>query len=488
MVKPNSLFYFFLFLHITLWTLAPTLIRLNLPLDSIEGATWGQHLTWGYDKNPFMSTWLTTLALKLTNKADWGIYFASQLSIAVGLWATWQLGKKILPISYALIAVLLLEGIQYYNLHAFDLSDNMLEISFWSLTILFFYQSFLKPTWKNWLLTGFFAGLCLMTKYFSIMLFISMGLFLLSTPTTRLQLKNPAFYGCILVLLLVISPHLIWLFSHQFITFHYAINRVNNSPVEWAHVIYPAEFTWQQVATFLPAVLLILPLFTYKSSPPLKPLTTFDKRFLWFMGAGPFLLTILLSILTGIKLRAAWGQPLLSLWTILLIAYLQPWLTFAYFRRFLIGFVCFLTALTIGYSRTLMRATKPSTAIYPGRLIAEEITHEWRAQYHTPLPIIAGPRWVAGNVAFYSPDHPLVYIDANNPLNSQINEEKLQQGAVFIWSAYQASLSSMPSYKTLKKRYPKLRPLKTFSFDWRTRNQLTPILVFTATLPPDGQH
>ena len=46
-----------------------------------------------------------------------------------------------LPKSYALIALLLLEGIQYFNFHAIDFNDNTLELGLWGLTIYFFYQA-----------------------------------------------------------------------------------------------------------------------------------------------------------------------------------------------------------------------------------------------------------------------------------------------------------------------------------------------------------
>ena len=132
--------YAFIILHVIVWTLAPTWVRFTLPMDALEGTTWGQQLEWGYDKNPFMNAWLTALAVWVGGKSGWVIYLFSQLSVALCFWAVWKIGKKILPPMYAFIAILLLECIQYFNLHAIDFNDNTLELGFWSLTTLFFYK------------------------------------------------------------------------------------------------------------------------------------------------------------------------------------------------------------------------------------------------------------------------------------------------------------------------------------------------------------
>src|SRR5438876_370398 len=128
-IRPSYWLYGFILLHITIWTLAPALVRYTLPLDAMEGTPWGKQFEWGYDKNPFMNGWLTELAFY------WGgpalIYLFSQLSIAAAFFAIWQLGKKMMPPLYALLAIFFLECIHYYNLHAIDFNDNTLEVGLW---------------------------------------------------------------------------------------------------------------------------------------------------------------------------------------------------------------------------------------------------------------------------------------------------------------------------------------------------------------------
>ena len=51
----NKIFILFLFAHIIVWTLVPTLTNNNLPLDTIEALAWGSELKMGYQKHPPLS-------------------------------------------------------------------------------------------------------------------------------------------------------------------------------------------------------------------------------------------------------------------------------------------------------------------------------------------------------------------------------------------------------------------------------------------------
>ena len=68
----NNLFFVFLFIHLLLWVLAPSLTNKNLPLDTIEALAWGSNLDWGFNKHPPLSAF----AVK---------YFIKFLEVTIGL-------------------------------------------------------------------------------------------------------------------------------------------------------------------------------------------------------------------------------------------------------------------------------------------------------------------------------------------------------------------------------------------------------------------
>jgi len=478
------IFWGFVIIHLLAWTLVPFFIRHTLPMDSMEGYVWGQQLEWGYDKNPFLNGWLTALAIYWGGYSGWMIYLFSQLSVILCFWAVWQLGKQFLPPVYALIGVLLLEGIQYYNFHAIDFNDNTLELSLWALLILYFYKALRSNSKLAWINCGLFAGLSVMAKYYAIVLLAPMTLFFLLFKENYKSFKSAGLYLGLTVFLLIITPHFIWLVKHDFVTLGYAVDRVSSPPTFWNHLSYPWQFFYEQLEAFCPAIFLALALLIGKkplSLPQRLSFTTFDKYFLMIVGLGPFICTILLSLVTGFKLRAGWGQPLFSLAGILLLAYLQPRIT----RQRLAVFVSLLGILLslalVGYSLAFIRGKATSSANFPGKTLAATLTQAWHQQYHQPLAYVAGSRWLSGNLAFYSKDHPHVYINWSQRLSPWINEAELEQkGGIFIWEI------DKPIPEVVLKRFPRLSKVQMMQLKWLRNKNLPPIQIMVAYLPPTG--
>ena len=484
---PRTGMWFILFvcLHVAAWTLVPAMVRDNLPLDSIEGTIWGHQLEWGYDKNPFMNGWFTALAVWLDGYSGWMLYFFCQLSVAASLTAAWLLGKKIMPPLYALAAVLLLEGIQYYNFHAIDFNDNTLELGLWAGAIYFFYQAMRKKTLSAWLLTGILLGLGMMTKYYTLALIASLGLFVLRKEN-RAQLKTLPPYLGLLACIVIMIPHAIWLTQHEYITITYMLKRGSAEPSWMNHFFFPVQFIWQQFEAFLPALIIFSLLFIGKrpltATPPLK-ITTDDKAFLFYAGLGPFILTALLSLIMGIKLRAGWGMPLMTFWTLWLMAMVTPRLSATKLYALLAGTFTLMAALLIGYSVAIIDSSDTSSANFPGQEISTTITQRWHDTYHTPVTYIAGSRWISGNISFHSKDHPAVLMEWDTVRSSWIDINDLKKkGAIFVWDI--SAHESLPV--AVSEAYPSLGETTVMEFEWRRNtHDLPPIKIGVVFLPPE---
>lgn len=481
------LLFFFMLAHLVCWTAAPALIRYNLPMDAIEGATWGHELQLGYDKNPFLNGWLTAFAISLNGYQDWLIYLFSQLSVVTAFLAIWLLAKKIVSPILALLSVLMLEGVQYFNFHAIDFNDNTLELSLWALTIYFFYCAITpsgRHLTRDWLLTGLFSALGLMAKYYTLVLLLCMFFFLLSSKEGRKHFQSRSLYLGLQLFFILILPHCVWLFFHDFITITYVFDRADAPPSWINHFFYPAQFAWDQCLAFLPALLLLLFLYPYQRAKTIDSTNLFNRRFLWYMGVGPFLLTLFLSFLFGIHLRAGWGMPLLSLWGLLILFYLNPKITKAKLTRFTSAVFILLLMLVTGYALALLKPNTPSSANYPGLRIAQTVTAAWRMQYHVPLKYVAGLRWIAGNVSFYSPDHPIVFMEWDIKRSPWIHLDAMKKaGALFVWDKNKEE--SFPA--AIKARFPTLIEVAPLQFTWRRdHHQMPPIQIGIAFLPPEA--
>jgi hypothetical protein len=142
----------------------------------------------------------------------------------------------------------------------------------------------------------------------------------------------------------------------------------------------------------------------------------------------------------------------------------------------------FLSINIIIYCTVFLRASDTSSAIFPGREIATELTREWHDHYMKPLRYVAGTRWIAGNVALYSPDRPKVFIDWDLTRSPWINEKKLKKnGALFVW---EETAKEKMDWEKIIARYPILTHAEKRTFNWERNPKLPKITIKLAWLPP----
>ena len=503
--KCQRWFWWFLIIHNILWVIMPTWLRYALPHDTIEGALWGQHLELGYDKNPWMNAWLTRLGWALGGTSGVGIYALSSVFVAISFWAVWRLANKFLHPLYALIAVFLLEGCINYTLVPQAFNDNLIELGLWPLMFLCFYQAIKQQKTRYWLATGIVAGLAMMAKYYTAIPLVIMFIFLVCKSEGRRNFAKSGIYLSLISFILVCLPHMIWLFQHNFITIAYAANRTENIGLSsWKlHLLYPIDFALAQIINFIFPLFLLCLLYsrkklnqTYLAKPDLLP--TFPRQFLLTMAFGPYLLTLLLAIIFGWRLFNEWGVPLASLWGLILIAFSQPAITLTAFKRFfiIIYIVMFLWAAIYAIGLTFDKRHRHSDN-YPAQEIADYVTQQWWNQYHKPLKYVAGSRYIAGYIAFYSADHPSVYVEWNDQFSPWLDIKDMKKyGAVFVQDNYYGTLvfgnkkpetdggNHFPS--EILHQFPNLKIIPVKYFDWhRTNTTLKPIPVLIGILPPE---
>ena len=136
-------FYIFLTIHLILWTLIPSLTNNNLPLDTIEALAWGNNLDWGFNKHPPMSAFMVEIFYSIFGSNDWAYYLLSQIFIIFSFFVIFQFSKEILNNEIlAVISVLLLEGIYFYNFTTPEFNVNVCQIPFWVLTVYYSWKVF----------------------------------------------------------------------------------------------------------------------------------------------------------------------------------------------------------------------------------------------------------------------------------------------------------------------------------------------------------
>lgn len=442
----NKYFWVFAILHTIIWTCAFAFLRHSLAHDAIETVMWGQNLEWGYDKHPFFSAWIAHIAAWKIGY-QWLIYLISEIYVVIGFWAIWQIANKIFNPIHALCAVIILEALEWYAFSPGLFNVNTPLLAFWPLMLLFFYESLKKQDLKNWLLVGVFSALAMITKYQTAQLLLIMLIFLLITAEGRASFKQKNIYFAVIVFILICLPNFIWLKNHNFISINYFLGRKNtavfsllNNFIEAGKFIY-----WQIIRCIVPAILFSL-VFARKTNnrkiilAEPQPINFFDKKFILILGLGCLVFTIFGALFLSWKMYAEWATPMMPFLGLIFLTIKEPFITQNSFKRFISAIIITVIIMLTGYVLKLYTTKTLPSDNYPGPEIATAITNQWHDKYHKPLKYIAGSRYIAGYIAFYSKDHPKVLPEWNTDFGEWIDLNDLQKyGAVFVQDGYYGS-------------------------------------------------
>jgi 4-amino-4-deoxy-L-arabinose transferase-like glycosyltransferase len=404
----NNIFFIFTLSHLIIWTLVPSLTNNNLPLDTIEALAWGSNLEWGFNKHPPMSAFFLEVFYQIFGSQDWAFYFLSQIFVLIGFYYVFKLAYEILRnIKLSLISVLLLESIYFYNFTTPEFNVNVCQIPFWSLVVFYSWKIYDLKEIKlaDCFLVGLFAALGFLSKYLFIYLLISISLLfvwlIFVKKTKKFDFK---YLISIEVFIVLLVPHLVWLFNNEFITILYGLKRtgLEESGI-LDHFKYPLIFLFKQIAILIPFFLLIRLLVKR-----IKFRINFkDKKllFLLFVNILPFFLIFITSIFTGSKIRTMWMTPFYLFFGVLFIYLFQSQINLKKIRSFLYCFLFFFFLSPFLYSfESLVKLDKRTD--YPGKEIASKVQITWDQDFDKEIEFVTGNEWEAGNLSYHLKSRP----------------------------------------------------------------------------------
>jgi 4-amino-4-deoxy-L-arabinose transferase-like glycosyltransferase len=436
--RPREGFALFAVMHAALWTALPATLYANLPLDLIEALTYGREWQLGYDKLPPLPWWVVEVAYRLIG-FDAVYYLIAQITVLAAFALVWVLARRLIGPAGALIAVLIVDGLHYFNFTAPKFNHDVIQLPFWALAGLTFHGALRTGRMRDWSLLGVALGFALWAKYFVVILAAPLGLFLLIDRDARPALKTAGPYVAALVALLIALAHLVWLIENDFLPFKYAEARA--APVRGLidHVLHPLAFVAGQVLWLLPSGLIALPL-AYPRTAAAKPaIDAFDRRIVTLLTFGPAVLLVAGALVSGRGLITMWGYPLwlfLGLWLVLQAG---PALAQARLRRIALAWglvtALYASAFIVQYGVLPFFDHRYRASLFPGDRLGAEISTRFRAATGEPLAYVIGSMWLGGNISRYSPERPRTLIDGKPVRAPWIDLADLKRrGAVVIWT------------------------------------------------------
>ena len=402
-INVNKILTVFLLSHFAIWVLVPSITNHNLPLDTIEALAWGSNLDWGFNKHPPLSAFAVEVFYQIFGSQDWAYYFLSQIFVITSFFVVWKFSEYFFQNKiYSLIAILLLEGIYFYNYTTPEFNVYVSELPFWALTVYYCWKGFEKNDYASWLLFGFFSGLGVLSHYLFIYLLCALDVFFI-----YLIINKKINFKCLISyipFLLVLLPHLIWLTENNYITITYALHRTGLSEPNFLdHFIHPLIFLGKQIGILAPFFLMVLLLVA-----KLKTNFNFkDKKLLFLLTINiiPIILMFLTSMLMGVKVRTMWMTPFYLFFGVLLIYILQSQINLNKLKYFVSLFLILFIFSPFAYAYISITQTDKRTD-YPGKEHAIEVQKRWDKKFESKINVVLGNEWLAGNLSYHLKSRP----------------------------------------------------------------------------------
>tara|TARA_Y100000992_G_scaffold286989_1_gene239381 strand:- start:308 stop:1630 length:1323 start_codon:yes stop_codon:yes gene_type:complete len=405
----DNIFYTFITIHLIFWTLIPTLTNHNLPLDVIEALAWGSNLDWGFNKHPPMSAFFLEIMYQIFGPQDWAFYFLSQLFLIIAFLTVYQLSKKILKNDLlSLFAVLLLEGVYFYNYTSPEFNVNVCQLPFWALTVYYSWKILneKKKSFYDYVLLGTFAAIGFLSKYLFIYLLGGICFLFLYLVFFKKETKFDFKYLIsIEIFAILLIPHFIWLNENNYITIIYGLNRTGiDEPNLLDNFYFPIIFLLKQIGILSP--LFVMMFFLIKKI-KLK-LNKKDKNFifLFFVTIIPIFLMFLTSFFMGSKIRTMWMTPFYLFLGLFLIYIFQYQIKVNKIKNFIIIFLFFFILSPFTYAYVSI-SNKDKRTDYPGKEVAKKIQYAWDEDNRDKIEVVLGDEWTAGNLSYHLKSRPV---------------------------------------------------------------------------------
>ncbi len=422
----TKVLFIFLFFHLFIWTLIPSIFNNNLPLDTIEALAWGSNLDWGFNKHPPLSAFAVEIFYNIFGAQDWTYYLLSQIFVIIAFFYVWKFSNEIFKDKiYSLLSVLTLIGIYFYNFTTPEFNVNVAQMPFWALTVYFFWKGLNSNSKINWVLFGVFSALGFLSKY--LFIYILFSIFIYFILNLRQYKKFITSYLLSVVIsIFILIPHFIWLFQNNFITIFYGLNRSSLKDTTWInHLENPLVFFIKQIIILIPFLLIVsIILKKIKFKVSLK-----NKKTLFVISISliPIALMFITSIIFGAKIRTMWMTPFYLFFGTLFIEIFRKYINFKRIKLFY-GVLLFIFILSPSIYLGISIYDKNKRTDFPGKEIARLVQNKWNDNFINEIKIVIGDEWFAGNLSYHLESRPAWF----NDLKNKATQVKDDQGVIYV--------------------------------------------------------
>lgn len=445
----------YLLFMVILWTVLTALSHKAPDLDGMEELVWAASFELGYVKHPPLPSWVMAVLTSMFGRPVWLTFAAGMAASALGLWFIWKLGCEFLSQRRAFIVLLISSVSIYFSLRGTIFNHNTAQL--WSVTasIWLFYRATRLRHMPSWIWLGAVAALSTMTKYSVIILFAGFFLYLLRSGALKDKRTWQGLGLGLLSYVVVISPHLYWLYQHDLAPFRYMDGSLETHTRGEAYKEL-LSFVLDQLARLSPMIIALLALKVWNRRSSHRAnydpgadvrqarryanaLDPADRQFLLWVGLAPFLSTVLISALLGTRLVASWATTFFVLYGFYALWFIHG-RERVQLRRMAVIVIILQILMAVGYAAArgplAWYTGRDSRSTFPGPEISAQMQEVWNE--HMPgqaLRIVIADTWLGGNIAVHAGPQAQVFIDADPAQSPWLHiPQDLECGALIVYS------------------------------------------------------
>ncbi|MDO6964386.1 glycosyltransferase family 39 protein [Rhizobium alvei] len=399
----------FILIHCLVWWVMTISAKSTLDSygDMVEVYAWSQHWLLGSDKHPQFLPWMAKLWFLAAPKSVASFYFLSAINLAIALYGIVALGRalKMSEPAVSLALALTVLALPYLTLPG-KLNMNAICLSVWPWVVWAFAKALDGRTESRRVHAaafGVLAAIAMLSKYYSIVLLLPLFAYAF-LPSQRGIWRTATPWLAVAVFLLASAPHLYWLVTHSEALAYASEQGTDDTAGQ--HVKYILKFLAAPLI-YWPIPLLVAFAFLARGSLAGRIRQILSPRFvpglLLFAALGPWLTTILFSVVGLVELSMPWAIPIGFAFTLYIATNVPPQML-AVRSAQLVSAFRFLWPLMIvaGLAIGAVQGLKGRPGFYvPNEEAAAAILANWSKRSALPLSWTAKGN-SAANLAFFS--------------------------------------------------------------------------------------
>lgn len=471
-----------------LWWLVPVLFYSAPPGDLALTIAVGHEFNLGSYWGPPLAAWAAEIAFDIAGML--GVYLLAQACVVMTYLAVFQLGKAIVGIQHAAIAVMLMVGIAAFSIPTPTFGPPILAMPLTAYALLYFWRAIGEGQRRAWYALAGLIGLLILTTYAGLILLAAIAALALASRRGRAMLLSlePWIAGVLLVV--IIFPHLLWLDISGMGTMWTARLHATDGTGRFLLLLRElAMLVLSHAGMFILVVLALgWPMRPPEPAPLFQrhPLTAFERRFVLSLALALPLVATLIGAMLGERSPIGGTSPnvvLSSLAVVVLagtvIAVHRQWLTgLAWSLLLLVPPIIAMLGLVV----LPFISTKPTATAQPARAIGRFFGETFERRTGRKLAIITGDPRLATLIALGARSRPSFFFDAAPQRTPWVTIGDIRtKGAIVVWPATDTAGAPPPE---IKARFPDLVPELPHAFDYAIQGRLPLLRVGWGMLRP----